>query len=444
MKAIRRAYITAAALAIFVATSGLAGNTTHAVQSQNELRALTGAPITEHGEGVAKQLSPGDAPVVLKVDDGSFEEALGVVDPNQTTGSQAVFLNRFTIDESLLPFTVDTISILFPVSTSAGSTFLTPGSPFDLLVYVDPDGTGNPANTTLKTQQRFFIQPSNSTFQDVKLGLPLVIQSGDIWVGFSNFVTSQDHEPIFPAALDDNSGVQGRSWAFFNTSIGDDFEGPLDQADAGVVIQGNWLIRAVGQAGGATCVRWDAPASLRGDGLPPPLNTRLCDMVPPAKADGLESPRATLMGYNVYRSNQPNVQTTDANRFASVPPSQTNVGSSVSPDGSFFVITAMYDTGESGPSSEIAIVPPSIDSLKVKNIKIKALGINFTGPVQVFMDGIPFLSPPVLKKNDTKLIQRGNLITGETIGNYLAAHNNRARIDFRNANGALRSVEFQR
>jgi len=65
------------------------------------------------------------------------------------------------------------------------------------------------------------------------------------------------------------------------------------------------------------------------------------------------------MGYNVYRSSQPGVTTTPGNLFASVPPSQTQVGSSVGSSGSFFVVTAVYDTGESGPSNELAITASS-------------------------------------------------------------------------------------
>ena len=44
----------------------------------------------------------------------------------------------------LLPFTIDTVSILFPVSTSAGETRIIPGSTFEMLIYVDETASGNP------------------------------------------------------------------------------------------------------------------------------------------------------------------------------------------------------------------------------------------------------------------------------------------------------------
>src|SRR5262249_16540 len=154
--------------------------------------------------------------------------------------------------------------------------------------------------------------------------------------------------------------------------------GPLDTADRTLPAGGNWLIRASGQAGGLTCVTWGAPASLRGDDNPPPVNGHVCDDVPEPIDESLRSPRGTLMGYNIYRSSSPGVQPSPSTFFTSTPPTQTSVGSSVSPGGSFFVITAQYDTGESGPSNEIAVMPPTLTKLKVTDSKIAAKGANFT------------------------------------------------------------------
>jgi hypothetical protein len=389
---------------------------------------------------------PADAPLALALDDGTIEQALGVVDQNQVTGSQAVFLNRFTLAPEQLPFTLDTVTIAFPTSTEAGPTRIIPGSNFEVLVYVDPGSTGDPANATLKFRQPFAVQPSNSTFQEIQIGLPIVIQFGDVWVGFTNTVTATDGKAIFPAALDTGT-VRARSWAFFNRGVGNHFDGngSLSSADVGQTVAGNWLIRAVGQTGGATCVRWDPPGgSLIQGGLPPPTNTRRCDAVPPASAEAPERPHDVLMGYNVYRSNQPGVQPTPANLFTSVPPSQTNVGSSVSPNGSFFVITAMYDTGESGPSDEFAVVPPTVSGIKVNLKKVDARGTNFTTSAQVFLDGIPFRDPAVVKSNGNRVVQKGLLLTGETVGQYFAAHNNRVRIDIRNNVGAFVQLIVQK
>ena len=41
------------------------------------------------------------------------------------------------------------------------------------------------------------------------------------------------------------------------------------------------------------------------------------------------------------------------------------------------------------------------------------------GPVSVLFDGVPFESAAKLKKNDTRVQQKGLLATGETVGQYL-------------------------
>lgn len=380
----------------------------------------------------------GDDPNVLQVDDGSFETSFGVVNQNQTLGSQGYFLNRFTVPQERLPFTIDSVSILFPVTNSN----LHGGEQFDVLVFDGPSGTSDASGTTLRARKSFLVHPSNTTFQLIQLDLPVVVLNGDVWVGFTNTSTRNDARPIFPAAADTNSD-QARSWIFFNNQVDNHFDGPLTTADVGTIIhQGNWLIRANGQPGGLTCVTWDPPGSLRGEDTPPPVNTHICDDVPEPRPAGLRGPRATLIGYNVYRSDQPNVQPTPSNLFTSVPPTQTMTGSSVSPSGSFFVVTGVYDTGESEPSNELGVVPPQITKLAVKATKIQAKGTGFTtDQVQVFVDGLPFLSPAVVKAAGKKVVQKGNLITGETIGQYLAAHGGRARISFRNSTGAIRALD---
>jgi hypothetical protein len=439
----RRAVLGRLACVVVLAIGATGAGAARQFSSRATLRASdSGRPAASFA---ATAREPDDAPIALSVDDGSFEQALGVVANDGSTGNQAVFLNRFTVAPESLPFTLDEVSVLFPVSSSAGPTRVALGQPFDILVYVDPSGSGVPANATMVAQKRIALAPSNTVFQDVQLDLPIVVEKGDVWVGFTNTVTATDNKPMFPAALDATGPNQNRSWAFFNQTARSHFGGgPLANAQAGITVTGNWLIRASGQAGGLTCVNWGAPAAAFGAVNPPPQNTKLCDMIPEPVDPSRETPRGTLQGYNVYRSNQPGVQPTPGNLFTSVPPGQTEVGSSVAPGGSFFVITAMYDTGESGPSNELAVVPPTIATLKITTTKLSAKGTDFTAQIQVFVDGIPFVSPAVVKRNGTKVKQAGTLLTGETIGAYLAAHGNTARIDFRNEAGGIRAVQFTR
>ncbi len=406
---------------------------------------LVGRQLTHAESTPSSTTGTGDTPVVLQVDDGSAEQTLGVVNNNQTIGTQAVYMNRFTVPDEYLPFTLDSVSFLFPTSTDVGPTGLMAGQTFELLVYLDPDATGVPANATLKIDQTFLLQPSNTIFQVVRLDLPIVIQQGDVWVGFTPTVTSIDNLPIFPGALDTSSISQVRSWVFFNSTSGDHFNGhgSLADADNQLIVQGNWLFRASGQPGGFTCVTWMPPPLALGGTRPPPINAHICDDVPDPVAEGIsQGPRDTLIGYNVYRSSSPGVQPTPANRFASVPPSQTQVGSSVASGGSFFVVTGQYDTGESGPSNEIAVTPATITSVKVKTAKLNVRGANFTKPVTVFLDGIPFVTPAKVKKAGTQVVQQGTLLTGETIGAYLAAHGGKALLNIRNTSGTFATFDI--
>ncbi len=124
------------------------------------------------------------------------------------------------------------------------------------------------------------------------------------------------------------------------------------------------------------------------------------------------------VGFKVYTSTQPNVQTTPANLFASLAPDVGNVDVSGTPDGSFFVVTAVSDSGESGPSNEVGGVLPTVTKLKVSASKITGQGTGFAPGVRVYFGGLPFTTAPKLKKANTKVVQGGALITGQSVGSY--------------------------
>jgi hypothetical protein len=435
------AVVSSIAVSLLIAT---ALSATASQQRPMRLGSRDGSTPRRSEPTAARQTN--DAPV-LSVDDGSYEAALGVVEQSSEPrfGNQAVFLNRFTIDDAMLPFSLDTVSVLFPVSDPIGATGLMAGQPFDILVYVDPTGSGDPANTTQVVQQRISLAPSNSVFQTVRLQSPVLVESGDIWVGFTNTVTAFDDAPIFPGAIDFDS-VQGRSWAFFSDEPGAHFGGgPLASAELGGTVQGNWLIRASGQGGGLTAVCWDAPNPARG-ALAPPMNTRVCSTVPPfPDGDGLAEPRGTgVKGYNVYRSNEPGVAPTPGNLFTTTPPGQTSVNSSVSPGGSFFTVTALYDDGESEPSEELAVVPPTITNTKVKANKIRIDGSNFNASVQVLVGGVPFAAPPKVKKNGGRLVQKGPLANGQTVFDFIDSQGGQVQVVVRNPNGTFAAFDATR
>jgi hypothetical protein len=128
----------------------------------------------------------------------------------------------------------------------------------------------------------------------------------------------------------------------------------------------------------------------------------------------------TLLGFNVYASSQPNVQPTPANLFTTISPTHTTADVSGAPAGSFFVVTGVYDSGESPPSNEVGGPLPTITSVKVSASKITVTGTGFASGSTVALAGFPFTSPAKLKKNNTKVIQKGPLVIGQTVGEFLA------------------------
>ncbi len=166
---------------------------------------------------------------------------------------------------------------------------------------------------------------------------------------------------------------------------------------------------------------WLPPA---GGDRSPPRNLR-AQLLTAGHSDGraekTETPR-DITGYNVYGSTSPDVQTTPENLIASVPPSQTTIDAGVAPSGSFFVVTTTSSSGESPPSNEADAGTPgaAVSSVTLKNGKLVAKGTGFTTSVLVFVDGIPFVSAAKVKAG-TKVTQKGNLLTGQSIASYFTA-----------------------
>ncbi len=169
-------------------------------------------------------------------------------------------------------------------------------------------------------------------------------------------------------------------------------------------------------------------------------------------APGIAPPEATrtagaVRGLNVYTSTQAGVQTVPANLFASLPPGQTSLDVSTSPGGSFFVVTTVTDDGESPPSNEVGGVLPTVTKLKVSATKIVAQGTGFAPGVRVLFGGLPFANAASLKKNNTRLIQKGLLISGQTIGAFTSGFlepGSKVVILIVNANGNAVAVEYTR
>ncbi len=202
------------------------------------------------------------------------------------------------------------------------------------------------------------------------------------------------------------------------------------------------------QSVGDTLVQWDPPDLTSGDPAPPPLSLIVLPSVlgkaaethhdSTTRADG-RSPLA----YNLYASNTPGVQPNASNFFTTVPPNQTTLVVPVAPGGSFFTVTAVYPNGESASSNSDGTGDkpgPTLTSVKVASSKITAKGSGFTETAQVFIDGIPFVEPAKVNGAMTRTLQRGTLLTGQTIEQYLSTGSTYF-IVFRNSDGGITVYE---
>ncbi len=177
-------------------------------------------------------------------------------------------------------------------------------------------------------------------------------------------------------------------------------------------------------AGNDVLLTWDPPLPTVGDERNPPLHLQsqtVTKSALAAAASKVAGPRNTLVGYNIYRSNTPNTTPIPSNFFTSVGPGTTTVVAPTAPGGSFFVVTAQYPNGESGETNAASggIPEPDIDSFQIKGRKVIVNGTGFTDNVTVFIDGIPFTKTAKVKKENTRVQQKGRLLTGQSVSDYL-------------------------
>jgi hypothetical protein len=108
-------------------------------------------------------------------------------------------------------------------------------------------------------------------------------------------------------------------------------------------------------------------------------------------------------------------------------------------------VTACYPGGESAPTNEAgAGTSPgaAVTFVSVTTKKVTAKGTGFAGPVQVFIDGIPFATAAKVK-GTTKVTQKGNLLTGQSLGAF-ARQGQSVSVTFRNADGGTTTVTATR
>jgi len=163
-----------------------------------------------------------DEQVELKVDDGSFETAVGL-----TFGGTLYAVNRLTPPR--YPATLTSVKIFFRNERFGGGVAI--GDPVDVLVAAHANG-----NDSIDLTQ---FQITSTTIQTVgafvQYDVPdITINSGDFLVGFK--IT---HPPgQFPIALDGTAPLQQRSYVSFNGTLFQHIE------NAALALIGNFGLRA--------------------------------------------------------------------------------------------------------------------------------------------------------------------------------------------------------
>ncbi|HEY0071779.1 MAG TPA: S-layer homology domain-containing protein [Chloroflexia bacterium] len=189
--------------------------------------------------------------VNLVLDDGTVENSVGWT--TSTQSFTAIWFNRSSPPAASFPMNLTQISIKWPNSAALV------GKTVALLVYVDEDADGDPADAVKVAQVngQAITVANGTTFQDFPISANIPAP-GDVYYGFADTYNSGGVSPrTFPAPLD-TSATQGRSWVAAQDTVSDppDFDNlgnndHLDTIDSlsGGALTGNWVIRASGTGG---------------------------------------------------------------------------------------------------------------------------------------------------------------------------------------------------
>ena len=221
----------------------------------------------------ADLLSPDDA-VVLELDDSTVENGVGINGNTSPYPSyQIIWLNRFTPDSSLYPFTLNQISVFFSPTAASG---VSADDAIDLVVYLDADGDPSNGATLLATFETSVVAV-DGTLSTYDLATPVEISGpGDVLIGvIDRFVVSGVTGPTYPAAID-TTASQGRSWiGWWSSDPPDPASLPPDNTFVTIDslgLPGNWIIRGAGVTGSGSEVYLPLVVKNLGPPAAPALN----------------------------------------------------------------------------------------------------------------------------------------------------------------------------
>jgi uncharacterized repeat protein (TIGR01451 family) len=206
--------------------------------------------------------------------------------------------------------------------------------------------------------------------------------------------------------------------------------------------------------GGLVTLTWDQPAPNASDATPAPTNLTITPASSPSSEGGVVSRRegawpsdaaCTLTGYNIYISSTQPVQTIPANLWETLPPTTTTTAPTA-PAGSFYVVTSLWDcagavieSGLTGGTNTTGIPPgPSLASVKATG-KLKVTGSGFTTSVNVFVNGLAFVRPPIIRSG--VVVQKGKLANGQRLAELLISGHS-LLITIKNSDGGIGSYNL--
>lgn len=195
---------------------------------------------------------PGDGPVPFAdyefiIDDGTLEDSIGL-----TSGGDFIWGNHFTVSEDILPFTLDTVQVMWNDSVAASDEV-------SVVVYHDPDR--NPENGAVFVAQTWGTVQKNDgqTWVSYEMEDVLISEPGDILIMVVNR-SGRSGYTDFPAGIDQTGTLHRRSWiGLYSGSVPEIPTLPADDTwmiidDVSSSLAGNWMIRGFGTAGSSDIV----------------------------------------------------------------------------------------------------------------------------------------------------------------------------------------------
>jgi hypothetical protein len=186
------------------------------------------------GQGLLMSKPPDCPSAMQSNDDGSANSYYGY---GGTT--RMGWIKRF--QPACYPFELNSVEVM------TGHSSVAPGRPIRLLVYTDPTAAGDPGTATLVHTEDVTVQVvSSATFNSYTLDSPVVVSSGDYYVGFYDLL--DDSQSTYIAARD--SSREGDSYSGAGSTSPDSF---------GLLTGGTWMIRATGGAvaAGSVTLGWN-------------------------------------------------------------------------------------------------------------------------------------------------------------------------------------------